>query len=406
MQVNDVIELEIDSMSYGASAVGRYALGDGQTGKLADGSREQAAGAGAGNRVVVFVQGAMPGEKVRARVSKKHKNYWEAALVEVLRPSADRVAPPCPVFEQCGGCQWQFMSYDAQIRAKEDILTHQLHRTARLALDEIKKKLTTHPAKNPLGYRARLQAHGDAQGMGFFGTGSHSIVRTDRCIVAHPDIQKAWTEFLAKRPIAELARARGQFKIEWTRTDNGQVREALNSKHGAFGFTQVNSEQNEVLKKLVSKLAGEKKRVLLDLYGGDGNLSKQLSGNFEHVICVDSFNDGGAPTKVDPKANSGFVLVNARVEDFLENQYWRDWGFEQIDCVIADPPRNGLREAAGRIADLQASRIVLVSCDPSTLARDLTAFTAASYEVDQIHLVDMFPQTFHLETVVSLVKKS
>ena len=394
MQDNDVFELEIDSMSYGANAVGRYAT-EGTPGQTA-------------SKVVVFVGGAIPGERVRVRVTKKHKNYWEAALVEVMRASPDRVKAPCPVFEQCGGCQWQFMTYEAQMRAKEDILTHQLHRTARLPLEEIKSKLTAHPAKNPYGYRARLQAHGDANGMGFYEPGSHSIVSTDRCIVAHTDIQKAWAELLAKRSLAELARNRGQFKIEWTRTDTGQVREALNEKHGAFGFTQVNPEQNEVLKALVSTLTKDtpEKTIVLDLYGGDGNLSKQLEARFKHVICVDSFNEGSAPHKTDPKNNPGLVLVKERVEDFLVNEEWKDWGFEKIDCVIADPPRNGLREAAGHIASLQAPRIVLVSCDPSTLARDLTAFTAASYEVEQIHLVDMFPQTFHIETVVSLVRKS
>src|SRR5262249_1858215 len=157
------------------------------------------------------------------------------------------VAPPCPVFEKCGGCQWQHLSYEAQLRAKEEIVLHQLHRTAKLDLADLKSKLKVHAAKNPLGYRARLQLHGDKQGIGFFATGSHKIVHTENCIVAHPQIQEAWAKFLRARPLAELAKATGQFKVEWTRTDSGQLLESFNRKHGALGFTQINPEQNAVL---------------------------------------------------------------------------------------------------------------------------------------------------------------
>lgn len=381
MQVNEVIELEIESMSFGPAAVARHGE----------------------SRAVVFVTGAIPGEKVRARLTKKYKNYWEAELVEVLSSSPDRIAPPCAVFEKCGGCQWQFMTYEAQVRAKKEILVHQLKRTARLPLEEIESKLTVHPAKNPFGYRARLQVHGDARGLGFYGSRTHDIVHTDKCLVAHPDVQKAWDEFRASRPLAELAKATGQFKVEWTRTETGQLREAINRKHGALGFTQVNLEQNEVLKDLVKTLASKapKHDVLFDLYGGDGNLSRNLSGTFARTACVDLFNQGADPADLNGELKPGLSLINAKVEDFLVNQYWRDWGVERPDCVIADPPRDGMRDAASKVAALNASRVVLVSCDPSTLARDLTAFST-SYSIDAIHLVDMFPQTYHLETVVAL----
>lgn len=384
MQVNDVIEVQIESMSFGPAAVARHGE----------------------SRAVVFVTGAIPGEKVRAKLTKKHKNYWEAKLVEVLAPSPDRITPPCSVFEKCGGCQWQFMAYEAQVRAKKDILIHQLKRSARIPLEEIEEKLTVHPAKNPLGYRARLQVHGDGKGLGFFASGSHDIVHTEKCVVAHPDIQKAWDEFRAGRPLAELAKATGQFKVEWTRTETGQIREAMNRKHGALGFTQINLEQNEVLKELVKAQALKTKSrdVLFDLYGGDGNLSRKLTSEFARTACVDLFNKGVDAADLNNELKPGLTLINAKVEDFLVNQYWRDWGVEQPDCVIADPPRDGLREAASRISALKAHRVVLVSCDPSTLARDLTAFTDA-YAVEEVHLIDMFPQTYHLETVVSLSLK-
>lgn len=385
MKVNDILEIEIDRMSFGPAAVGRIAL-EGQS-----------------RAMVIFVEGALPGERASVKLTRSHKSYWEAELVKVLRPSPERVQPPCPVFGRCGGCQWQHLAYPAQVRAKEQILIHQLSRATRISEDELRSRLKSHPAPSAFGYRARLQARGDERGIGFFAAASHSIAYTDHCPVAHPDIQKAWSTFLLERPLRELAKATGQFKIEWTREDNGQVLEALNRKHGAFGFTQVNPEQNQILTSITAELAGSG-GVLFDLYGGNGNLSDRLASKFRQIISVDSFNDGGDPatTKV-PEA--GRVFVKQGVEEFLNEQRWRDWGISKVDCVIADPPRNGLREAAGQIAGLNTPRILLVSCDPSTLARDLTTFTSGTssrYRVERIHLIDMFPQTYHLETVVLL----
>ncbi len=385
MNTGDTIELHIDRMSFGTAAVGR----------IKPPGEERA--------IVVFVEGAAPGELVRVKLTKSHKSYWDAKLIAVLEPSSERVEPPCPVFQQCGGCQWQHLTYPAQLSAKAEILIHQLNRSTKIPSDEIKAKLQIHGASSPYGYRARLQAHGDGNGLGFFAPASHSIVHADRCLVAHPDIQKAWTDFAANRPLAELANGSGQFKVEWTRTPSGQVKEAMNLKHGAFGFTQVNPEQNAVLVKVIAELAkGEK--LLFDLYGGDGNLTHLLTGAFAHIISVDNFNDGLPPGAIQAPLKTGRHFVREKVEDFLAEQQWLDWGFSSpIDCIIADPPRDGLREAAGRIAGLRAPRVLLVSCDPSTLARDLTAFTSSRYQVDAIHLIDMFPQTYHMETVVSLV---
>ncbi|MEW6056699.1 MAG: hypothetical protein AB1540_08795 [Bdellovibrionota bacterium] len=390
----DLIELEIERMSFGPAAIGRY---------FPDGEERG---------VVVFVSGAAPQDHVRAKLTHQHKNYWEAELVEILRASPDRVEPACPVFARlepgkglrqnsCGGCQWQHLSYAAQIRAKEEILLHQLSRSTRLPLEDLRRILRVHPAKNAYAYRSRLQVHGDQKGLGFYAPGTHRVVHTERCAVAHDDIQKVWSRFLKDRPLAELSRATGQFKVEWVRTETGQIKEALNRKHGAFGFTQVNPEQNEVLVNTVTEIARQAagpKRMLFDLYGGSGNLSKKLAPEFGTVLCVDSFNEGKDP--VDLKTlGGGFQLVRSDVEEFLRDQRWRDWNIEKIDCVIADPPRTGLRGTAGLIANLKAPRLILVSCDPSTLGRDLSLLSDL-YQVNAVHLIDLFPQTYHMETVI------
>lgn len=383
LRVGDLIDLKVDRMTYGSAAVGRINT------------------FGSLKPLVIFVEGAVPGERVRARLKKHHKSYWEAELVEVLTSSPDRKSPECQVFSKCGGCQWQHLNYPAQLRSKAEILIHQLNRATRRNQDELHSKLTVHGAKNPYHYRARMQIHGDKLGIGFFAEQSHSIVHTDACPVAHIDIQKTWTEFLRSGRAVELSRATGIFKIEWTREDSGQIKEAINRKHGAFGFTQVNPEQNSVLVDLVTQHAGGG-QVVLDLYGGNGNLSNSLLDKYKQIVSVDSFNEGQDPVQIQGPLGAGRVFVRENVEDFLLNQRWRDWNIQKIDCVIADPPRNGMCDASLRVASLNASRIILVSCDPSTLARDLTAFQ--SYEIESLHLVDMFPQTYHMETVVVLCK--
>jgi 23S rRNA (uracil1939-C5)-methyltransferase len=378
------IEVQIERMSFGPAAVGRVRL------------------PGEDRALVVFVEGAAPGELVRARVTRKDKNYWEAKLVEILRRSPDRIEPPCPVFGRCGGCQWQHLDYAAQVRAKEEILLHQLQRATRLEPEALRAKLTAHPAKNPFGYRTRLQVHGNRRGIGFFAPGSHEVVPTHECLVAHPDIRRAWAEFAAHRPLGELSRATGGFKVEWTRTDSGQVMEAINRKHGAFGFTQVNAEQNAELVRVVTELAGTGD-VLLDLYGGDGNLSERLLDRFPKILSVDSFNRGIDPTTASPGAGRTFIRQD--VEAFLVERRLPEWGIDRVDCVIADPPRNGLRGTSSLISGLKAPRIILVSCDPATLSRDLSVLLGP-YSVDRIHLIDMFPQTYHMETVVLLTAGS
>jgi 23S rRNA (uracil1939-C5)-methyltransferase len=381
----DLFEVMTERMSFGPAAVGRLEL------------------PGEPKPMVVFVEGAAPQEQVRAKLVKKHKTYWEAVLIEVLKASPDRITPPCPIFQKCGGCQWQFLDYPAQLRAKEEILLHQIARTTRIPQDELRPLLKVHGAAKPFGYRTRLQAHGDGKGLGFFAKNSHNIAYTDKCLVAHPDIQSAWSQFLATRPLRDLAKATGQFKVEWTRTDSGQISEAINRKHGFHGFTQVNPEQNIVMKNIVSEMARacSKKEVLFDLYGGSGNLSNALTADFKKTVCVDSHNDGVAPSEVKAPLSEGMTVVKSTVEDFLIDQKWKDWTGDRVDCVIADPPRNGLQGASSRILDLRAPCIILVACDPATLARDLTTFTT-KYHLTAIHLIDMFPQTFHIEAIVEL----
>jgi 23S rRNA (uracil1939-C5)-methyltransferase len=388
--LGQVIELVVERMSFGAAAVARYQL----PGQL--------------KPVVVFVRGGAPGDRLRARVHEVHKNYWEAELLEVITPGPGRREAPCLVFGKCGGCQWQHLTYAAQLEAKRDVLLHQLRKLGKVDLALAEANLTVHPAENEFGYRVRVQARGNADGLGFYRAGSRELVMTDRCLVAHTDIEAAWSAFLASGRHQELAKDAAEFKVEWQRMPDGSVATSINKRHAALGFTQVNEAQNQVL---VRTVAGEARTaqgrgLLLDLYGGRGNLSEALKPDFSKVLCVDSHNGGPPITQIRSASPLGNAVFQGDVEAFLAGRYWQDSSHKltEVDCVIADPPRAGLGAASQAILSLKATKLILVSCDPSTFCRDLGHFLPA-YQLERLHLVDMFPQTYHMEIIAVLAMR-
>ena len=367
----DTLEVDVERMSFGSAAVGRVVLAAGE------------------KPLVVFVEGAAPCERVKARITRVRKNHVEALTETVIKPSPSRTTPPCHHFGACGGCQWQHLTYDAQLAAKTDVLIHQIARGTHIPEGNLRSRLQVHGAKSPLGYRARLQARGEGPHIGFYKAASKDLVPIDECPIARPEIRAAWHHFKRPKP---------PFKVEWTLLPDGSVRETLNQPHAAEGFTQVNPEQNAVLVDLVAGAArasgGER---LLDLYGGDGNLTNAITADFTHIVSVEAYGPGEPASALKAPLAPGRHFVRERVEAFLDAKSMQR--FAAFDVIIADPPREGLvGPIAGRIARLGAPTLILVSCDPSTLARDLAAFTA-DYEIKQLHLVDMFPQTFHIESV-------
>ncbi len=377
-QVGNIIEISTERMSFGLAAVGRISP-----------------------NIVVFVKGAAPGETVRARIMKKHKNYYDAEIVKIIKPSAARVNPKCTVFGKCGGCQWQHLSYDEQVRSKKEILLYQIHKTTRMDLQTLERLTQIHAAQKEYGYRTRIQARAEKDRFGFYESGSKNLVDVDRCEVAHQLIQSRWNEF-KKNELPELQKKFEMLKIEWSLTKEGTVLQALNREHAALGFTQINPEQNKVMQTLVHQLAltTASKKVLLDLYGGDGNLSHSLVGIFEKTFTVDAFNQGVPLDEINTKLEAR-ILVRTRVAEFLRKKPWESFGYSTPDCILADPSRDGLQDDAKTISKIGASQIILVSCEPSKLSRDLMHFFK-NHVIEKIHLIDMFPQTFHIEAIVQL----
>ncbi len=405
----------------------------------------------------VFVPYVLPGEHVRAAVRTKKKKLVHAKLLEVTKAAATRIAPECPHFGVCGGCHYQHIAFGEQGRLKAEILRETL---ARLGGVTWSGEIHSHTAE-PYGYRNRAQwAFRDAlpRAFGYFLPESAHIVPIDRCPVLSPGLAKTFGQ------LQELARANslppGILEIE-AFVDSEDAKLALNvaferfskpakdliadfraalpqldslllldqSKnrfelsgpgyltHQAGGFSfrvshlsffQVNRFLIEELLKSVLKEA--KGGYALDLYAGVGFFTLPLAKSFARVVSVDANLSATRDLRVNAEA-AGMQVVshNEHAEDFLKKEQ------EQPDFVVLDPPRVGLgAEVAARLANLGAPEIAYLSCDPATLARDLAVLTASErrpaseitpahrYEISQVHLFDLFPQTFHIETLVRL----
>lgn len=361
---------------------------------------------------VVLVPFTMPGETARIEL----RDDVHAHLSEVTALSPERVAPPCPLFTRCGGCHYQHTPYDFQVARKVEILREQFRRVGKIDYTgEI--ETVTGP---PLGYRNRAQFHLRNGQIGYLAPGSHTLVPvTGECPLLSPRLNQALADIRtllkdsrfprfvhslelftngadvqvnaleADRPVAKSF-------YEWTRS---VVAVEYPTSFGTFrvsprSFFQVNRFLIEPL--VDAALQDAAGKSALDLYAGVGLFALPLARRFESVTAVESGASAARDLEVNA-SNAGAKIDHrqARVEDFL-----RDCK-ETPDYVLADPPRAGLGKAVVKeLERLAPQRVTIVSCDPATLARDVAALT--SYKIERMILVDLFPQTYHLETIVHL----
>jgi 23S rRNA (uracil1939-C5)-methyltransferase len=405
----------------------------------------------------IFVPYVLPGEEVRANTKSKKKKLIWADLLEVILPAKERGKAKCAHFQKCGGCHYQHISATEQLRLKKDILRETLSRLGGIAWDGA---IVEHSAE-PYGYRNRAQwavRSGMPRALGYFLPESSVIVPIDECPVLSPRLAHTFAQLqeMARsgrlpegiqeieafadssdekialnvafekfpKPAAELASTfqealpqieslllLDQKKNRFELTGPGYLtHESGGYKYRVshLSFFQVNRFLIEDLQKTVT--ANAHGALALDLYSGVGFFTLPLAKRFEKVVSVDA---NLAATR-DLYANAeiaGVTIIshNEHAEEFLKKTE------EKPDFVIMDPPRAGLgAEAAEKLAELGAKQIVYLSCDPSTLARDLAVLTGSPrkpkeiagpsirYEITEMHLFDLFPQTFHIETLVRL----
>jgi 23S rRNA (uracil1939-C5)-methyltransferase len=349
----------------------------------------------------------LPGELARVEAGDEIRTE----LLEVLEPSPDRVAPACPVFAKCGGCHYQHAPYEYQLARKSEILREQLRRVGKI---DYQGEITVISGE-PLGYRNRAQFHIDNGRIGYLAARSRELVPVERCPISSPRLNEALA--MLRDRLNDPRFPRFVQEIEVFTNETGVQFNVLESdrhvaksfyewmestvaleyptRFGAFrvsprSFFQVNRFLIESLTDAALERASGK--TALDLYAGVGLFARRMKEKFDQVVAVES----GASAVRDLEINApGVTPQHARVEDYLAKLD------KTPEFVLADPPRAGLGKiVAASLARLAPPRITIVSCDPATLARDLAAL--GKYEISRLTLVDLFPQTYHMETIAHL----
>jgi tRNA (uracil-5-)-methyltransferase len=432
-------------------------------------------GVGYFKKTVVFVPGALPGEEVVVEATKIHPKFAEAKIKKIRKKSEHRVQPPCPVYDQCGGCQLQHLAYPQQLKEKRDIIIQSLERHTKLPIDQINIKETI-GMEDPWGYRNKNQfqvKQKDGKVLaGLYGLNSHQLINIENCAVQHPKTNEATAQVKQileelKIPIYNEKTRKGIVRTIVTRVgvQTGELQVVLitNQKelpkqdqfieeiqkrlpqvksivqnvneqktslifgeetYGLAGedyiqetlgdlqfelsartFFQLNPQQtiklyNEVKK--AADLTGKEKVV--DAYCGVGTIGLWLADQAAEVRGMDIIAESIDDAKKSAKRH-GFThtkYVPGKAEEVLPKWVKKGW---HPDVVVVDPPRTGLDgQLLQTILQVKPSKVIYVSCNPSTLAKDLDTLSK-SYRVEYIQPVDMFPQTSHVECVTQLVLK-
>ena len=443
--IGDVLTLNIEKLSSDGSGIARTENG------------------------VVFVAGALPGETVRAKVTALRKDFTSARTLQVEKPASGRITPRCRHFGTCGGCQLQHASYELQLKLKADILKDAMTRIGGFDLSDNDVVCEASPEqwgyRNKASFpvqsiRGRLTA-------GFYQADSHRLVRLDGCPVNAKPIEALYRviqDELLRLPLSAYderthtgtlrhtilrsGRNTGQTLVSFvvngrlsakdvkaiasvarplkpttltmnhnsrrgnvilgSRTEaligSGLIEEQLEGWTFSFdtsSFFQVNTDQAEKLYSHVRDKAGKNSSVL-ELYSGVGSMTCYLAGG--RVTAVEEWPSAVELAELNMRANGfeGKVKnICARAEDAMI-----DLQGENYDCVVVDPPRSGCeRSVLEAVNSLDVPRVVYVSCNPATLARDAKILAGYGYSLTSIRAFDMFPQTVHVESVALLEKR-
>lgn len=390
------------------------------------------------NGRTIFVPYAIPGEKITARIVQDRGRFAYAEGVTLLEPSPYRTTPRCPHFGpgRCGGCHFQHIEYTAQLALKQRIVAEQL---ARIGGVEDAPVQPTIPSPAPWGYRTHATFHITEEGKpAFVGTDERSLIPIEECHIIRPELQELLEIMEFEPPESEgerIERVRIQVgsdpndrliaisteddtlpaveidlpvQVSFLSSDEepqaligtGKVTYTLRGRTfqtTAGSFFQVNLAQAETLIGLVlDRLALTGAESVLDLYSGVGLFTAFLAERAALVTAIE-----GSPTAVDDAEVNladfeNVTLVEGLVEEALS-------GLDgPVDCIVLDPPRTGVEPTAlDAIIETGARRVVYVSCDPATLARDAKRLLAKGYQLVDVQPVDMFPQTFHIECVAT-----
>jgi 23S rRNA (uracil1939-C5)-methyltransferase len=365
----------------------------------------------------VFVDYGMPGERVVAELERERAGVMFGRVVDVLEPSPERIKAPCPYFGECGGCQWQHINYEKQLEFKQSIVIEQLRRIGDFADPPV---LPTLGSENQFGYRNHIRFTAKPRGeVGFVRRGTHRFLRIDHCKIADPWVNDALPKVQEKGGgLHQIAIRYGVNTGEvLVHPDLSPIGVELPSGqkyyheeiHGhrfrisGASFFQTNTPQAERLITLAGdKLSLRPEDTLADAYAGVGTFAVVLADRVRRVVAIEESTAAVDDAMVNIANSPNIQYYRGKVEHILPELD------ETMDALILDPPRMGVHpDAIEAVLCKAPERIAYVSCDPSTLARDLKLLVAGlpeggRYELMDVTPVDMFPQTYHIECVASL----
>ncbi|MBB5318219.1 23S rRNA (uracil(1939)-C(5))-methyltransferase RlmD [Tunturibacter empetritectus] len=405
----------------------------------------------------VFVPFVLPGELAEVQIQQHKKNFEEASLLQVLKDSEDRVQPACPHFGECGGCHYQHAQYPAQVKMKASILQEALERAGLSALPEIQSHTAAAWAyRNRM--RLRIEEVDSILRAGYNRRGTNEFLAIQECPITVPLLWRAAQSLLqvatentaVKRWLGNAVEA--EF---FTTADEKRLQMTVFVRKDQPGLASLCDHMKQFVPELVGagtsllKLAGPQRQVqkprpleswgaqglsypagnedywvsrgaffqvnrflieelvrivatnrigqlAWDLYAGVGLFSRALAKTFQQVVAVEA----AATDLISSFKGTGRRAVEATTVEFLRQAVVQR---ERPQLIVVDPPRVGVgAEVCSLLARVSAPELVYVSCDPVTLARDLKMLLDAGYKLEELHLVDLFPQTFHLETIVVL----
>jgi tRNA/tmRNA/rRNA uracil-C5-methylase (TrmA/RlmC/RlmD family) len=320
----------------------------------------------------IFAASVYPGDVARVRLTEVKKGFARAELLSVITPSGLRRAAPCPIAGECGGCDWTALRLDAQLAAKKRILAESLRRIGKIYEHP---PIAMHPS--PLNYRLRSRLHREGDAIGFFALGSHRVVPlAPECEVVGVETAKHPMEGNSWEINGRLIEGDAELTIH---VDGFTYRLSTSS------FFQVNRHLLATLLRLVTGHASrvKNKRLAVDLYAGVGFFTLPLAKMFDRVIAVEG--------STDPYAS--VPMIHRPVEHF---------DVPKADFIFLDPPRAGTRKTVVEAIGLRAKEMICyLSCDPVTFSRDASRLIASGWRLATLDLIDLFPNTHHVETLAS-----
>jgi len=425
-------DLEITGLVHGGRGIGRF------------------------NGKAVFVPMTAPGDRVVCRVVRTKSSYIEAVLEAVVEPSEFRREPPCPYFGSCGGCQWQHLSYPSQTHWKEKIFFDQLLRS-KVATEECLTPIV--PAPGEWHYRNRVQFKcymaEDRLVIGFYRPNSHVVVDIERCLLLPPPIQRVldllreelpcapdpgciphvdvacgddgdirllmhfspkahrqqriWLQDFAKRHQINACLQSGRketIELVYGKADLSVFvdQPLIALRHGPGGFAQVNSAQNRnLIIEILTILDLQGTENVLELFCGVGNFSLPIARRAGRLTGIEEYAPSVEAADKNAVANN---LQNIHFHTADASKAMNRFTVDEFDLVVLDPPRSGSIQVSREILKIRPLRVLYVSCDPATLARDLKLMVSDGYRIVSSRPFDLFPQTWHIESVTLLERLS